>query len=311
MARTGQIGRRSTGSGSWTREEAGRGCSPCAFPDREWEGWGWGGCATLLPCWYRPAWTQGGWDEPPTREGSGLAARLRWVAGEGGQEGCLGSTALLGGSCLSGPPSPRDSPGLRRPLGGLGWEGFLPPCSLLRLTSCDSVIAALLLAGGSILCWVDGTPGPQGQRMPPLPLCFQRKLLASILTLALRKKLWVWMMDLGKRKPRGAVTSSGLPNRSYRAGLPGTALTEWSPEGQELIGFSGPLVRSGVDSPPQRSLSSPLRMEGVTSAWGSSVSRVCRVGIRTVWGQEKIAHEKPHLSREGCRPLLSLGSGRK
>lgn len=89
-------------------------------------------------------------------------------------------------------------------------------------------------------------------------------------------------------------------------------LTGCSLLGQGLVLLSRPLVQSGVDSPPQHPLSSPLRRGSynfhvrLQGDMGMNI-----VGIRIVWGQEKILMKNAHLSRGCYGPLPSLGSGRE
>ena len=157
---------------------------------------------------------------------------------EGGQEACLGFPRRLPCWLPLQTTSTPGFPGAVPPARGAGLGGRALPRSLPAALSDGSVTAALQRVRG----WVGGGSRGGGGRhsvpsgldfwaprgtIPPPFLCFQRKALASILTLALREKLWIWMMDLGTPRPRGMLVASPQSRlaRSCRAGLPGTALT--------------------------------------------------------------------------------------
>lgn len=204
------------------------------------EGWGGGDCA-ILPggSGSPPAWTRGkgGRSRPPGE----AVARSTVFSGsvEGGQEACLGFPRRLPCWLPLRTTSTPGFPGAVPPARGAGLGGRALPRSLPAALSDGSVTAALQRVRG----WVGGGSrggggrhsvpsgldfwAPRGTIPPPFLLCFQRKALASILTLALREKLWIWMMDLGTPRPRGMLVASPQSRlaRSCRAGLPGTALT--------------------------------------------------------------------------------------
>lgn len=117
-------------------------------------------------------------------------------------------------------------------------------------------------------------------------LVFSKKASCLHPHLGLREKLWIWIMDLGKLRARGAATSPRSLCRSYRAGLPGTALTGWSlgwrRKGQILL--TRPLVQSGAHSPFQSPLSSsPENGESYNFCMGlQGVMRVNTTEIKIV-----------------------------
>ena len=162
-ARSAPAGRRGAESGSWTGEGVGRDCLPSAFRDLGLGGVGVGETAPhslAMQAVCRPG-PRERWNEPRIREGRGLVDHLHWVGGRVGQEAppspaaaCI--TARWG--CLSGSPPPRDSPGLCRPLAGLG-AVCASPAVYFTVMSYDSVTAARP-GGGLILCWWAGLVGP-------------------------------------------------------------------------------------------------------------------------------------------------------
>lgn len=152
----------------------------------DWEGWGWGRLRhTPLPRWLAAGLDpgKGGMGCPPGRA-------LAWSTvfpgvGGGGREApstppppaaCL--TARWG--CLSGPPPPRDSPGLCRPLAGLGWEGCaLPPPSPVYFTvmSYDSVTAAGCRVGVSFCASGLGSWAPRARGCHLFSYAFKERFL--------------------------------------------------------------------------------------------------------------------------------------
>ena len=107
---------------------------------------------------------------------------------------------------------------------GLAWEGCALPRNLLGGSELWQRHRRAAARGGLILCRVGWTSGLPGAKYVTFPTCFQRKVLASILTLALREKLWIWMVDLGKLRPGvGAGGACGFTKVTYQV------LNNWPP----------------------------------------------------------------------------------
>ena len=150
------------------------------------------------------------------------------VEGAAHQEGAVARSTVFSGSVEGGQEavlrrlpcwlplrttSTPGFPGAVPPARGAGLGGCALPRSLPAALSDSSVSAALQRVRGGVGVGGRGGDGHhsvpseldfwalRGTIPPPFLLCFQRKALASILTLALREKLWIWMMDLGTPWP--------------------------------------------------------------------------------------------------------------